>query len=81
MKSTDVVEKEVNTLKISKQKIEVLMVKQGFTVKELADKIGVSRQNLSTIKNRGTCNPQTAAKICKGLSCGIEEITPTETEV
>lgn len=68
-------------LKISKQKIEVLMVKQGMTVKALAEKIGVSRQNLSTIKNRGTCNPQTAAKLCKGLSCSIEEITPTETEV
>lgn len=67
-------------MKISKQKIEVLMVKQGLTVKELAERIGVSRQNLSTIKNRGTCNPQTAAKICKGLNCNIEEIAPTGTE-
>ena len=67
-------------MNISKQKIEVLMVKRGLTVQELAEKIGISRQNLSTIKNRGTCNPQTAVKICKGLSCGIEEITPAESE-
>lgn len=68
-------------MKISKQKIEVLMVKQGLTAKALAERIGVSRQNLSTIKNRGTCSPQTAAKICNGLGCEIDEITPTESEV
>lgn len=65
-------------MKISKQRIEVLMVKQGLTISKLAEIIGVSRQNLSTIKNRGTCNPQTAAKICGGLGCSIDEIIPSE---
>lgn len=68
-------------MKIDKQKIEVLTVKKGLTVSKLAEKIGVSRQNLSTIKSRGTCNPQTAAKICSGLECNIEDIIPTESEV
>lgn len=67
-------------MRISKQKIEVLMVKQCLTVSQLAERIGVSRQNLSTIKNRGTCNPQTAARICGGLGCEIDEIIPTESE-
>lgn len=65
-------------MKISKQKIEIMMVYRGLTAAQLAEKIGVSRQNLSTIKNRGRCNPQTAAKLCKGLGCTINEITETE---
>lgn len=68
-------------MKIDKQKIEVLTVKKGLTVSKLAEKIGVSRQNLSTIKSRGTCNPQTAVKLCKGLECSIDDIIPTESEV
>lgn len=68
-------------MKIDKQKIDVLIIKRGLTVAALAEKMGVSRQNLSTIKNRGTCNPQTALKICSGLECNIEDIIPTESEV
>lgn len=62
-------------MKISKQKIEILMVKGGLTAAQLSERTGVSRQNLSTIKNRGSCNPQTAAKLCAGLGCTIDEIT------
>lgn len=68
-------------MKIDRQKIDVLMVKRGLTVSKFAEKIGVSRQNLSTIKSRGTCNPQTAVKLCNGLECVIEDIIPTESEV
>lgn len=67
-------------MKIDKQKIEVIMAKSGMTASELAEKIGVSRQNLSTITNRGSCNPQTAVKICNGLECTIDDIIP-ESEV
>ena len=56
------------------------MAKSGMTASELAEKIGVSRQNLSTITNRGSCNPQTAVKICNGLECTIDDIIP-ESEV
>lgn len=67
-------------MKIDRQKIEVLMVKQGLTVTKYAERIGVSRQNVSTIFTRGTCNPQTAAKLCEGLNCSIDDIIPTESE-
>lgn len=68
-------------MKIDKQKIQVIMAKNGLTVAALAERIGVSRQNLSTITNRGSCNPQTAVKICNGLECTIDDIIPTESEV
>lgn len=62
-------------MKISKQKIEILMVKGGLNASQLSERMGVSRQAFSTIKNRGSCNPQTAAKLCAGLGCTIDEIT------
>ncbi|MGN1134193.1 MAG: helix-turn-helix domain-containing protein [Oscillospiraceae bacterium] len=67
-------------MKISKQKIEILMAKQNLKVIDIAKRSGISRQSFSTIKNRGTCTSTTAAKICKGLGCEIDEITPTESE-
>lgn len=67
-------------VKISKQKIEIAMIKQGLTLTKLAEKSGLSRQSLATIRSRETCQPRTAAKICAGLGCEIEEIIPTESE-
>lgn len=68
-------------MKLDKQKIEVLMVEKCLNYTKLAELTGISRQSLSTIKNRGSCQVGTALKLCKGLSCSIQEITPTESEV
>ena len=62
-------------MKISKEKIELISVRQGLSTKELSERCGISRQNLSTIKNRGTCNTATAFKICRALKCDVSEIT------
>lgn len=67
-------------MRISKQKIEVLMVKQGLTLTELAKRSGVSRQNLATIRTRETCQTGTAARLCVGLGCSIDDIIPSESE-
>ena len=67
-------------MKISRQKIEVAMIKQGLTLSKLAEKSGVSRASLATIRSRETCQPGTAAKICIGLGYNIEDIIPTESE-
>ena len=67
-------------MRISRQKIEVAMIKQGLTLSKLAEKSGVSRQSLATIRIRETCQIGTAAKICVGLGCNIEDIIPTESE-
>lgn len=65
-------------MKISTQKIEILMVERGLTLSSLAEKCGVSRQNLATIRKRQTCQIGTAARICAGLGCSVREIVPDE---
>ena len=59
---------------ISTTKIETLLAKNGMTKAALAQKCGISRQNISTIIRRGTCEPKTAGKIAAGLGVQVEEI-------
>ncbi len=61
-------------MNISRQKIELLQAENGITVAALAERSGVSRQNISTVKRRGTCNPITAAKLAKGLGVSVAQI-------
>lgn len=65
-------------MKISAQKIEMLMVERGLTITALAERCGISRQNLATIRQRQTCQVGTAAKLCAGLGCSVREIVPEE---
>lgn len=65
-------------MKISRQQVELLQAKAGLSTVELAERSGISRQNISTIKGRGTCNPVTAAKLAKGLNVPISEILESE---
>lgn len=55
-------------------KIEMFLAEQGLTKAALADKCGISRQNISTIVRRGTCEPKTAGKLARGLGVEIEDI-------
>lgn len=61
-------------MKISRDKIEILQAKRQMTATELSKHCGISRQNLSTIKVRGTCNVTSAFKIAAGLGVSVEEI-------
>lgn len=61
-------------MNISKQKIELLQARQGLGVGDFAEKAGVSRQNISTLKLRGTCRPVTAAKLAAALGVDVTEI-------
>lgn len=65
-------------MKISKQKIELILAKKNLKVIEAAQIMGMTRQNFSTIKNRGTCTPATAAKIAKGLGVDVEDFAESE---
>lgn len=65
-------------MKISRAKIELLQAKAGMTAVQLAKSSGISRQNISTIKGRGTCSPPTAAKLARGLGVSITEILESE---
>lgn len=67
-------------MKISKSKIELLLAENGINLTMLAERSGVSRQSISTIKQRGTCAPCTASKLAKGLGVPVAEIIETEKE-
>lgn len=54
-------------MRICIRKMELLQARQGMSATELAEKSGVSRQSISTIRLRGTCLPATLAKLAKGL--------------
>lgn len=59
---------------IQTQHIEALMAEQGLTKKALAEKSGISAQNVSTIIRRGTAEPKTVGKLAAGLGVSVVEI-------
>lgn len=63
---------------INTTKIEILKGERGLTNVALSDRCGISRQNLSTIIRRGTCNPVTAAKLARGLGVPVADIISRE---
>lgn len=56
------------------QSIETKLAEQGMTKKALAEKCGISPQNISTIIRRGTCEPKTAGKLAVGLGVPVADI-------
>lgn len=65
-------------MKINKERIEMLLVERDITRTELAANSGISRQNISTILRRGTCEPKTAGKLARGLGVPVESIIGSE---
>ena len=61
-------------MKINVYKIKLMLAEMGMTRAELGIRCGVSRQNISTILTRGTCEPKTAGKLAKGLGVDVREI-------
>jgi len=55
-------------------KIEAKLAELELTRVELADRCGISRQNISTIIRRGTAEPKTIGKLAKGLGVDVTEI-------
>lgn len=63
---------------INSVKIDLLLAKQGISKKDLATKCGMSRQGVSNVICRGTCEPRTAGKLAAGLGVPVEEIIAKE---
>lgn len=61
-----------------KANLEIMAARKGMKMGQLADKAGLCRQNLSTIKNRGTCTALTACKIAAALGVDVTEIIEEE---
>lgn len=61
-------------MRIDTIKVKLILAEQEMTRTELAERCGISRQNVSTILTRGTCEPKTAGKLAKGLGIPVAEI-------
>lgn len=59
---------------INTTKIETMLAELGLTKAAYAEKCGISRQNISTIIRRGTCEPKTAGKLAQGLGVPVSDI-------
>lgn len=59
---------------INTTKIETMLADRGLTKAALAANCGISRQNVSTIIRRGTCEPKTAGKLAAGLGVPVSDI-------
>ena len=59
---------------INSVRIELLLAERDMTKAALAEKCNMSRQNISTIVRRGTCEPRTAGKLAAGLGVSVAEI-------
>lgn len=65
-------------MKLNSFAIETMLAECGMTKAQLADKCGMSRQNISIIIRRGTCEPKTAGKLARGLGIPVSEILERE---
>lgn len=61
-------------MRLDVMKIMRMLAELGMTKSELAQKSGVSRQQISTIVGRGSCSPKTAGKLAAGLGISVAEI-------
>lgn len=65
-------------MKISALKVETLLAERSMTKAALAERCGISRQNVSTLIRRGTCEPRTAGKLAAGLGVEVGDIIEKE---
>lgn len=61
-------------MNISARRIEEALAERNMTKSALASNCGISRQNISTIIRRGTCEPRTAGKLAAGLGVPLADI-------
>lgn len=54
--------------------IKLLLAELGMTQADLANKIGLSRQSVSTVLTRGTASPKTVGKLAAGLGVRPKDI-------
>lgn len=65
-------------MKINSIKIKLLMAEQEINQSILAERCGISRQNISTMLARGTCSIAKVGKLAKALGVDALEIIKEE---
>lgn len=63
---------------INTQRIETMLAERGLSKSAYAANCGISRQNVSTIIRRGTCEPKTAGKLAACLGVPVADIIKEE---
>lgn len=61
-------------MKIDVHKIKLILAEEEMTQTDLAEKCGISRQNLNNMLTRGTCVPKTVGRLARGLGVDVREI-------
>lgn len=61
-------------MRLSTQKIFLLMAGFSLNQKQLAEKAGISRQTLSAVMNGRNCRPELLGKLARALEVKPEEI-------
>lgn len=55
-----------------------ILAERGLTKSKFADLCGVSRQFISVVLNRGTCEPRTLGKLAAGLGVSVSQLVGGE---
>lgn len=74
----DLKKKGAEEMTIDTAKVEILMAAQGLNQKELGERCGMPRQNISSIIRRGKAEPRTVGKLAGGLGVTVAEIVPAK---
>lgn len=61
-------------MRLSKNKVQLLMANQEMMQQSLALKAGISRQTLSAVMNGRNCRPDLLSKIARALDVKPEDI-------
>lgn len=65
-------------MRINAIAIEVLLAKKDMTKADMAAKSTLTKQAVSTILRRGTCEPKTLGKIAAALEVDVEQLIAKE---
>ena len=63
---------------INKKKVSLIMAKKNMSQKDLANKSGIGRGNISNLLGGKSCLPRTVFRIATALGVEIEEILEDE---
>lgn len=65
-------------MRIDRKKLAHLLIDKDFTIKQLAEKVGVSRQTISNIKQGKRCMDVIGYRIADVLGVDVTEILERE---
>ena len=65
-------------MRINDTKFDLALANSGLTIRQAADRAGISRQRYTTILNQKRVTPQAAGKIAKGVGVTVEQIIEAE---